>query len=215
MFAVARGHSFVLAGLLAILIHFSLLFLLPAMPSGIISQTLAKKPIRMHVLGTAPEQARYKADNIPIRNLEKPEGSSGGATKKSSRTPRKPVGKKAMTHPDPDRQKLSATEGMPVAMRGGAAQLSCAPREDKARKNTLPDYPVLARKRGNEGTVLLRCMVDANGNVVNVEIASGSGFRILDEAARKAAMRWHFLPALSDGKEVQGIISVPVEFRLE
>ena len=78
-----------------------------------------------------------------------------------------------------------------------------------------PQYPELARKRGQEGTVSVRCQVDANGHVTNVSLARSSGFRLLDEAALKAVGKWKFKPGRKDGACVAGTVVVPVQFRLQ
>ena len=78
-----------------------------------------------------------------------------------------------------------------------------------------PQYPERARKRGQEGTVSVRCQVDANGHVTNVSLARSSGFRLLDEAALKAVGKWKFKPGRKDGADVAGTVVVPVQFRLQ
>ena len=54
-------------------------------------------------------------------------------------------------------------------------------------------YPLLARRRGWEGRVLLRLRIGADGRVLATEVAQGSGHRILDRAALRAVRG---LPAL-------------------
>lgn len=81
--------------------------------------------------------------------------------------------------------------------------------------NTKPVYPQLARKRGQEGRVLLRVHTNEGGNLTAIDVASGSGFPLLDEAALKAVRTWRFTPALRNGRPVPGTVLVPVEFRLQ
>ncbi|MBD5641406.1 MAG: energy transducer TonB [Desulfovibrio sp.] len=77
-----------------------------------------------------------------------------------------------------------------------------------------PQYPELARRRGQEGTVNVRCQVDAAGRVQSVELAKSSGFRLLDEAALKTVAKWKFRPGTRDGAPVAGTVIVPVRFQL-
>lgn len=70
-------------------------------------------------------------------------------------------------------------------------------------------YPREAIARGLEGRAVLLLTLDTAGRVTAVEVASGSGHAILDEAALKAAMRIGSLP----GGHRQALL--PVEFRLE
>lgn len=78
-----------------------------------------------------------------------------------------------------------------------------------------PQYPELARKRGQEGEVKVRCQVDSTGRVAGVSIAMSSGSRLLDEAALKAVAKWKFEPGKKDGVNVAGSVIVPVRFELK
>jgi protein TonB len=70
-------------------------------------------------------------------------------------------------------------------------------------------YPPEARARGLEGEVRLLLTLDANGAIQDAQVAAGSGHRILDEAAVKAAFAMGRLPD-ADAREV----ILPVVFRL-
>ncbi|NZA26041.1 energy transducer TonB [Luteimonas sp. SJ-92] len=78
-----------------------------------------------------------------------------------------------------------------------------------------PDYPVAALRAQEEGTVLLRVQVDAQGNPGDVEIARSSRSRELDRAARDAVRRWRFSPALENGQAVASTVEVPIDFRMD
>jgi len=77
-----------------------------------------------------------------------------------------------------------------------------------------PAYPRLARSRGWQGVVQLLVTVDRTGQPVQVEIASSSGYPLLDRSALRAVRRWRFMPALRDGRPVRSRIRVPVRFSL-
>lgn len=55
-----------------------------------------------------------------------------------------------------------------------------------------PAYPKLSLRRREEGDVVLRLAIDAEGRVTLVELAESSGFRRLDQAAMSAAPTWRF-----------------------
>lgn len=74
-------------------------------------------------------------------------------------------------------------------------------------QSPAPDYPALARRRGWQGTVVLRLTCDADGNVVAVVVVASSGHSSLDAAAIAAAQRWR----LTGGP---GSCEQPFEFRL-
>lgn len=80
--------------------------------------------------------------------------------------------------------------------------------------NPSPPYPPLARRRGIEGTVVLRVEVSAEGRALAVDIARSSGSSMLDEAARDTIARWRFRPARRGGEAVAAATTVPVRFSL-
>lgn len=79
-----------------------------------------------------------------------------------------------------------------------------------------PRYPRDALLAGIEGTVLLQVLVDTDGRPLEVDIHRSSGHRQLDLAARQHVLRkWTFRPAMKDGRAVQAIGLVPIEFSLD
>jgi len=77
----------------------------------------------------------------------------------------------------------------------------------------LPAYPMMARKFGREGKVVLRLTIDNRGNLLNVEVTqrAGSGFT---EAAIEAVKRSTFLPAKKDGRTIDSRAILPIRFML-
>ena len=81
--------------------------------------------------------------------------------------------------------------------------------------NRPPAYPALARKRGWQGQVVLVVEVGCDGAAQTVRVERGSGYPLLDEAAREAVRRWRFQPGTRDGEAVVTQVLVPVHFVLE
>ena len=81
-------------------------------------------------------------------------------------------------------------------------------------KNPEPPYPVAARRRHQEGLVLISVRVTAQGRAEKVEIKQSSGFPLLDAAALKAVRDWEFIPACIGTKAFASEIEVPVRFKL-
>ncbi len=82
-------------------------------------------------------------------------------------------------------------------------------------RNPPPRYPLSARRSGEEGTVLLRVRVTADGAAAQVELDRSSGFALLDGAALDAVRGWKFVPARRGNRNVEDWVRVPVVFRLE
>ena len=134
--------------------------------------------------------------------------------------------KKIAAHlPDqPGSQPDSPADRAPEPNRGGAERAatdtgSSLPSVVEAvplyRDNPRPPYPSLARRRGWQGTVLLRVLVSADGRAQGVWIQRSSGFTLLDSTARKTVATWQFQPGSRDGTPVAMEVLVPVHFRLE
>lgn len=78
-----------------------------------------------------------------------------------------------------------------------------------------PAYPIAAIRNHEQGTVLLRVRVEADGRASSVVIERSSGSRALDNAARQQVLRqWRFVPAMVDGQQVPADGLVPVSFSL-
>lgn len=108
----------------------------------------------------------------------------------------------------------------PVAPPAPVADVPARAGPDSARLTYLhappPRYPVAARRAGMQGTVTLRVLVDARGCPREVVVAKGSGFPLLDRAARDKVLRdWRFVPAHVDGRPTPAWALVPVVFRLD
>lgn len=81
-------------------------------------------------------------------------------------------------------------------------------------KNPPPEYPAVSRRMGEEGRVVLRVLVTAEGKPETVEIENGSGSRRLDSAALDAVKKWKFIPAKRDNEPVSAFVLVPLKFAL-
>jgi protein TonB len=75
-------------------------------------------------------------------------------------------------------------------------------------------YPSLLRERGVEGQVLLRVQVDEQGRATEVVVQGGSGWRLLDEAARRIALACPYLPARRGDERLVAWVEYPVRFAL-
>jgi len=91
----------------------------------------------------------------------------------------------------------------------GKAQNLRVVSEDMILKKISPLYPVIARRKGMEGEVLLEVDINKDGEVVNVLVNKSSGYKLLDESARLAIKKWLFVP------NIEGKVLVPVVFKLK
>ena len=92
-----------------------------------------------------------------------------------------------------------------------SASQSARPRH---RDNPPPKYPEAARRNGEQGVVLIRVLVDAEGRPGQVSLKQSSGFPLLDAAALEAVRQWTFEPARAGGLPVASRVDLPVRFAL-
>ena len=161
----------------------------------------------------------------PIRPVAKPKPVKSKPVKPKSIQPAEPA-------PDPP-VRLAAhhpisTPAPPSSMAGGGGlrdgavggvsasrEASGAPSTTEAKLRPLPGnpqprYPSLARRRGEEGRVLLRLTVNATGQVEAVSVARSSGYELLDQEAQRTVARWRFQSPPTERMVAQ----IPITFRL-
>lgn len=80
--------------------------------------------------------------------------------------------------------------------------------------NPKPGYPSISRRLGEEGVVMLRVYVSAQGTPDQIQLLKSSGFARLDQAAQEAVARWRFVPARQGKIATAAWVQVPVSFQL-
>jgi protein TonB len=82
-------------------------------------------------------------------------------------------------------------------------------------KNPPPAYPMVARRMGWQGRVVLNVEVLASGLPGQVKLHQGSGHDVLDNAALKAVRNWRFVAARQGGQAVTKWFLIPIPFILK
>jgi periplasmic protein TonB len=82
-------------------------------------------------------------------------------------------------------------------------------------RNPAPVYPLLARRKGWEGVVILKVFVNSLGTVTDIYVEQSSGHSVLDESAVKTVRKWKFRPARIGSISMESLVRVPVRFVLE
>jgi protein TonB len=104
----------------------------------------------------------------------------------------------------------------PVPLQPAAEPALEPPRYNAAYlSNPPPAYPLAARRRGIEGTVLVRAEISAGGECQRAELKKTSGHEMLDNAALEAVKKWRFVPAKRGSQAVVAWVEVPITFKLE
>lgn len=80
---------------------------------------------------------------------------------------------------------------------------------------TARHYPAMLRDRGIQGQVMVRVKVDEDGRAADVMVANGSGWRLLDEAARRVALACPYLPARRGDQRLASWVEYAVRFAIQ
>lgn len=82
-------------------------------------------------------------------------------------------------------------------------------------KDVRPVYPVSMREAGREGRVPLEAIIGRDGTVLSVRVATAQVHPDFAQAAIDAVKQWLFTPTMLNGKPVEVVMTVTVEFELE
>ena len=77
-----------------------------------------------------------------------------------------------------------------------------------------PVYPAMSRRMGEQGRVVMRVLIGADGVPQQAEVLQSSGHGRLDRAASEAVMRWRYVPGKRGGVPETMWFQVPIEFKL-
>lgn len=169
------------------------------------------------VADTPPEQPTTLTAMVPPAPIRQP-------------PPRKPPAPAAVPadHPmsieGPPAGRESVTARRPAESRAGDApppasqphsEMQSGDRSAHPSISPPPRYPMAARRRGQQGRVLLRVTVSPTGAPDDVQLMESSGSAALDDAAKDAVRQWRFHPAVRNGVAIGTRLDVPIRFRLD
>lgn len=81
--------------------------------------------------------------------------------------------------------------------------------------NPFPTYPMVARRMGLQGRVVLNVEVLASGVCGTINIHKSSGYAMLDNAALQTVKGWRFMPARQSGNVIDKWFMIPIQFSMK
>lgn len=100
----------------------------------------------------------------------------------------------------------------PVATKPVAEVLSRKPSFREPPRQ--PNYPSQARRRNQQGVVLVEVRLDERGQQRSLNVLRSSGVDSLDRAALEAVAKWRFRPETTGGQAVPSRVQIPIQFAL-
>ena len=202
---VLLAHAGVLGGLAALTI--TPLPAPPPPPTTLLVQLLAPTP-------ATPERPRALPQPVKRPPVSRPAPTPlaltlpTAAPSPAAAVPQASPARAAPADPAPPPAAAAAVAAVP------AAPLTPARFDADYLHNPAPAYPVLSRRLGEEGQVVLRVFVEASGRPSQVDIRRTSGSPRLDQAAQDAVWRWTFVAARQGPEAVGAWVLVPLVFNL-
>lgn len=119
-------------------------------------------------------------------------------------------------HPTPSVAPAAATPSAPPTQTAPAApRIELPSTQADYLNNPRPAYPPLSKRLGEEGKVVLRVRIEADGRASQAEIHRSSGYERLDQTALQTVLRWRYVPGKRNGVPEAMWFNVPINFVLE
>ena len=159
-----------------------------------------------------PTAQPLPAPSVPARS-QPPAALPPAAQAPSSQAP---AGASAPAAPAAQANAASASAAAGSAVASPApARIELPSSSADSLNNPKPAYPGLSKRLGEEGKVVLRVLIEADGSASKAEIRSSSGYDRLDQAALQTVLRWRYLPGKRNGVAEAMWFNVPINFVLE
>lgn len=221
-----RSAAVTLALLVAALLHGCLLFWYGSRPAPLPFSAAAPLPMISMELSAPPSPLVNQpiAPPQPPKPIAPPKPDKPKVKPKPKPKPSERLVKQVDERKTVESEPIAAappTAAAPQALNHNAL---AAPRNDTYvpadshaayLNNPKPEYPLTARQRHWQGTVLLRVYVGADGRAQQVVIARSSGHDTLDESALDAVKQWRFVPAKRGDSAEASWATVPIVFELD
>lgn len=81
--------------------------------------------------------------------------------------------------------------------------------------NPKPPYPPMSKRLNEQGNVMVRIYIDADGLPQKAELQKTSGFERLDQAALAVVMKWRYVPGKRNGVPEAMWMGTTIKFILE
>ncbi len=175
------------------------------------TKVVKDKTTEQNKLFSSVEKKKYKNEfykvskpKFTLNNIEKENSDNSSLENKFFKRPHKT--KNTLNHEIPKFSESQNTK---------SAYTSSATYKIGTAKNPHPSYPLIARKKGWEGRVIIQAKIDREGNVSEIKVLESSGFKVLDNASLETLKKWKFTPAKIGNKFVDDTIKIPVKFLIK
>ena len=109
-----------------------------------------------------------------------------------------------------------APEAPPApAARAAPAKIELPSSNADYLQNPKPPYPPISKRLGEQGTVIVKVLIGADGLPQKADLKQSSGFDRLDRVALETVMKWRYVPGKRGGVAEAMWVNVPINFVLQ
>ncbi|NWL75417.1 hypothetical protein DM872_00905 [Pseudomonas taiwanensis] len=172
----------------------------PALPTRPTQPVKVERPAPKPVVASKPRPAPAK----PVVPAE--------STKAKTDAPTKPQAVAASAAPS--RPAQAAAASAPAAASKPIATEVFSREPSFLTPPKPPIYPAQAKRRNQQGLVLVEVRLDEKGLLREIRLLRSSGVESLDRSALDAVAAWRFRPETQNGQLVPSRVHIPIEFAL-
>lgn len=214
---MSRGTAGVFV--LLLLLHLGAIAALMQADAAVTEPKIDMEPPKLQGVLIAPEPKVApppKAEPEPVKPQPTPKKPPQKPQRKPTQKTPPPVAKAAAAAPVVAPSKAVSQKTASISPAKTAEPTTQLPSADAAGlNNKAPVYPMLSRKRKEQGTVWLLLLVSKDGLVTELKLKKTSGFDRLDQAALQAVKKWKFQPARKQGQPIDYWYELPLKFSLQ
>ena len=178
----------------------------------VMANLVSPSPVKTQEAPAAPKPLPPKPKEEPKKKVEeKPTPKPEPAEPKQSTAPQKPAETKSDSQPQNAAVAPSTSggaSGTPIQTDIGKLEVVYQPDADAY-------YPSFSKRSGEQGTVVVRLIIDQAGNVEDIALLQSSNFPRLDRAASEIGRRYRFKPFLVNGSPQRISTNLLIKFNLK
>lgn len=180
----------------------------------VMANLVSPSPAKSQEAPAAPKPTPPKPKEEPKKKVEEkpvPKPTPAPAEPKQSTTPPKQA--------EPKSESQAQNAAVAPSNAGGVSGTPIQTDIGKLEVLYQPDadayYPSFSKRSGEQGTVIVRLIIDQTGNVEEVALLQSSNFPRLDRAASEIGRRYRFKPFLVNGSPQRISTNLLIKFNLK
>lgn len=166
----------------------------------------------------APTPPKPKEEKKPAKEKPKEKTSEKPSPTQAQQTPQQNQ-PQSKSEPQPQTQSQTQNAAVAPATSGGASGTPIQTDIGKLIVVYQPDaeayYPSFSKRSGEQGSVVVRLIIDESGNVEDIALLQSSTFPRLDRAASDIGKRYRFKPFLVNGSPQRISTNLLIKFTLK